>query len=327
MSLTVPLKPLIGKLNESTRAALERAAGLCLSRTHYEVDIEHFLVALVESDDEIRVCVEHVGVNITLLQHNLQVSLDKFKTGNARNPTLSPWIVRLLSDAWLVASLNLEIDHITSRVVLVALLGDTDYSAEFPEISREFDKINVDMLLEEIRHSSKPKSSPAPVRSLSVTSASGPGVFLSYRRSEAESIAQTLFYCLIAQVERIRLFRDKDTLQPGMVFSEVIDRTIESCDIVVVLIGKTWLTVKDKNGLPRLEDETDWVRLEISAALRHKKVIVPCLINGARIPSSDQLPTELKQMASFHGIKISRDTLERDVQPLIARLKKFRCPT
>jgi type VI secretion system protein VasG len=78
------LKSLIGKLNETCRSALESAAGLCLSQTHYEVDIEHFLIKLLEmSDTDILKILKHFEVNDAHLVADLTRAIEAFKTGNA----------------------------------------------------------------------------------------------------------------------------------------------------------------------------------------------------------------------------------------------------
>jgi len=86
------LKSLIGKLNETCRQALESAAGLCLSQTHYEVDIEHFLLKLLEiPNTDVQQILRHFEVNQDRLTADLTRTMDGFKTGNSRTPALSCW--------------------------------------------------------------------------------------------------------------------------------------------------------------------------------------------------------------------------------------------
>ena len=148
-------------------------------------------------------------------------------------------------------------------------------------------------------------------------------MFLSYRRSDCEAAAQTMYYCLIGKVDGIQLFRDSDTLQPGMVFSDVIDQCIANCDAVVMLIGKKWLTAKGESGQLRLNEDGDWVRLEIASALRQRKRVLPCLIDGARMPSAAQLPDDLKEVAKCHATPVSMAHFDRDVGPLIKVLQTW----
>src|ERR1051325_5657161 len=101
--MSVNLRSLIGKLNAATRGVVEGAAGLCLSRTHYDVEIEHFLTkALDATDGDLSTIVKHYGVNRSRLADDLARGLDRLKSGNARVPTFSPSIVKMLTEAWTV---------------------------------------------------------------------------------------------------------------------------------------------------------------------------------------------------------------------------------
>src|SRR5208282_3235493 len=91
---------LIGKLNGPARSAVEAAAGLCLSRTHYDVEIEHYLMKLLDSSDADFACIlTHFGVDKSRLAADLTRSLDKLKSGNARTPSLSPGFVKMINEA------------------------------------------------------------------------------------------------------------------------------------------------------------------------------------------------------------------------------------
>ena len=81
--ISIDLKALVGKLNESTRIALEGAAGLCLSRTHYNVEIEHWLIKLLEnSDSDINAVLKKYEVNPGRLLQQLNTELDRIRAGN-----------------------------------------------------------------------------------------------------------------------------------------------------------------------------------------------------------------------------------------------------
>ena len=101
----IDLKALVGRLNEPCRRALEAAAGLTLSRTHYNVEIEHWLLKLADAaDGDIAAILRHYEVDQARLTIDLNRALDRMKTGNARAPSLSPEIVELAKQAWLMAS-------------------------------------------------------------------------------------------------------------------------------------------------------------------------------------------------------------------------------
>lgn len=123
--ISIDLKALVGKLNESTRIALEGAAGLCLSRTHYNVEIEHWLIKLLEnSDSDINAVLKKYEVNPGRLLQQLNTELDRIRAGNTRAPALSPNIVDLAKNAWLLASVEYGHRVATSAHVLAALLLD-----------------------------------------------------------------------------------------------------------------------------------------------------------------------------------------------------------
>jgi type VI secretion system protein VasG len=141
------LKSLIGKLNETCRSALESAAGLCLSQTHYDVDIEHFLIKLLEmSDTDILKILKHFEVNDAHLVADLTRTIESFKTGNARTPALSPRIPRMIKEAWLLASVEYQTPQIRSGQVLLALLDSDDFSRMLISSSDTLKKISVETL-------------------------------------------------------------------------------------------------------------------------------------------------------------------------------------
>jgi type VI secretion system protein VasG len=140
--MTVNLRGLIGKLNAPTRNALEAAAGLCLSRTHYDVEIEHFLTkALDASDGDLAFILKHYGVNRSRLAADLTKSLDKLKSGNARTPALSPTLAKMLSEAWLLGSVDYGDAQIRTGHAILALATNDELRRLVVDVSREFDKI------------------------------------------------------------------------------------------------------------------------------------------------------------------------------------------
>ncbi|HPI91848.1 MAG TPA: type VI secretion system ATPase TssH [Deltaproteobacteria bacterium] len=143
------LKSLIGKLNETCRRSLELAAGLCLSQTHYEVEVEHFLIKLLEAQDtDIQKILRHFEINQSRLAADLTAAMDSFKTGNSRNPSLSPHIPEMLQEAWLLASVDYLSRSIRSGHILLALLGNDEMARMLTTSSKLFKKISVETLKE-----------------------------------------------------------------------------------------------------------------------------------------------------------------------------------
>ena len=145
--MTVSLKALIGKLNDTTRTALEGAAGLCLSRTNYDVDIEHLFMKLTEtSDSDLTRIFRQYGVDPARFTKDLTRALDRLKTGNARTPALSPRIPKIIEEAWVLASIEYNAPKVRSGHILLALLVNEDLARLAREISKEFEVISVETL-------------------------------------------------------------------------------------------------------------------------------------------------------------------------------------
>ncbi|MBS1875621.1 MAG: type VI secretion system ATPase TssH [Acidobacteria bacterium] len=143
----VNLRSLIGKLNDTTRNAVEAAAGLCLSRTHYDVEIEHYLMKLLDStDSDFPIILKHFEVDKSRLAAELTRALDRLKSGNARNPSLSPTLRNMLTEAWTLGSIDFGAQKIRSGHTILALAVDEDLARLMRESSREFQKINGDAL-------------------------------------------------------------------------------------------------------------------------------------------------------------------------------------
>ena len=145
--MAVNLRALIGKLNDTTRNALEAAAGLCLSRTHYDVEVEHYLMKLLDSSSgDLSAILKHFEVDKSRLAAELTRSLNKLKSGNARNPALSPTLRNMLQEAWTLGSIDYSAAQVRSGFTILALASDEDLARMMREVSREFQKINADSL-------------------------------------------------------------------------------------------------------------------------------------------------------------------------------------
>jgi type VI secretion system protein VasG len=143
----VNLRSLIGKLNRDTRNALEAAAGLCLSRTHYDVEIEHYLSKLLDNTaSDFALMIKHAGIDRSRLASDLARSLDQLKTGNARNPSLSPTLTKMFTEAWTIGSIDFGAGQVRTGHTLLALVLNEELNRVAKEISREFNKFSGDAL-------------------------------------------------------------------------------------------------------------------------------------------------------------------------------------
>ena len=141
------LKAVVGKLNDTMRTALEGAAGLCLARTHYDIEIEHFLTKLQDAGStDFAGIVHHFGVDKARLAGELARSLDALKTGNARTPAFSPSLLRMLREAWTIGSLEFGAGQVSSGAAILALVSDDELSRLVLDVSKEFRKIEPEAL-------------------------------------------------------------------------------------------------------------------------------------------------------------------------------------
>jgi type VI secretion system protein VasG len=145
------LKSLVGKLSPLCTRALEAAAGLCLSRTNYNVEVEHWLLKLLEAPDSdlARVC-KHYDVDPARAGRELTRALDQLRTGNARAPELSLEVLRLMQEAWSLATLEYGSFSIRSGHLLTALLTEQTLAARAKASSPELAKIPADALQKDL---------------------------------------------------------------------------------------------------------------------------------------------------------------------------------
>src|SRR3984957_2847761 len=145
------LKALIGKLNEPARSALEGAAGLCLSRTNYDVEVEHYVTKLLESTSgDFAAIVKHFEIDKSRLSADLARSLDKLKSGNARTPAISPTVLKMLTTAWTIGSIDFNAWQVRTGFTILALVSDEELTRLINDVSREFQKINADALRKDL---------------------------------------------------------------------------------------------------------------------------------------------------------------------------------
>jgi len=110
-------------------------------------------------------------------------------------------------------------------------------------------------------------------------------IFISYRREDTAPYAGRIYDRLVTEFGVEQVFFDIDTIPPGDDFVEVLSEKVESCDVLLAVIGKSWLTVADAAGRPRIQNPEDFVAIEIGAALRRKVRVIPLLVGGGRMPA------------------------------------------
>ncbi len=131
------------------------------------------------------------------------------------------------------------------------------------------------------------------------------GIFISYRRKDTAWPARQLYEHLVSRFGTEAVFTDVDDIEPGEDFVTRITTAVAACDVLLALIGQQWLTVTNEQGVRRLDDPDDFVRLEIVAALAREVRVIPVLIDGARMPRADELPAELVPLTRRHAVEIT----------------------
>jgi TIR domain len=148
-------------------------------------------------------------------------------------------------------------------------------------------------------------------------------IFISYRRDDSAAHAGRLYDTLSAHFGAERIFMDVDSIKPGDDFAKVLDETESRSAALVVVIGRTWLTIRSADGSARLLDPQDFVRREIAAGLQRNLRLFPVLVGGASMPRSEDLPPDLAPLAHVQALVIHDDAFHRDTDQLIAALDQI----
>jgi hypothetical protein len=147
-------------------------------------------------------------------------------------------------------------------------------------------------------------------------------IFMSYRRQETEYPAGWLFDRLTEHFRGAEVFKDIDSIEPGDDFVDVITRAVQSCDVLLALIGDRWLTMTDGEGGRRIDDPDDYVRVEIEAALSRNVRVVPILVYGATMPRAHDLPGSLASLVRRQALELTATHFDADVIRLLKVLDK-----
>lgn len=147
-------------------------------------------------------------------------------------------------------------------------------------------------------------------------------IFISYRRQETSYPAGWLFDRLVDHYGDGQVFKDVDSVEPGDDFVEVIRNAVGSCEVLLALIGAQWATITDAEGRRRLDRSDDFVRLEIEVALERNIRVIPILVDGASLPSVEELPATLVKLVRRQTLELSPSRFEYDTNRLLKILNK-----
>ena len=144
-----------------------------------------------------------------------------------------------------------------------------------------------------------------------------PGVFISYRREDSAAYAGRLFDILSGEFGPQNTFMDVDDIKGGDNFTTVIDRSLDASDALLAVIGPRWVTVTEPNGERRLDNPSDFVRVEIGKALERGIRVIPVLVGGASLPRPSDLPDNLKALCDRQAVELRDTRFHEDAKDLV----------
>jgi hypothetical protein len=147
-----------------------------------------------------------------------------------------------------------------------------------------------------------------------------PRVFISYRRDDAASAAGRLRDHMESRFAPECIFMDVDTIEVGADVRATIRAAVLASDVLIAVIGRSWASVTDARGRRRLDDDADWVRVEIATALQAGIVAIPVLVDDARMPAVGSLPGDLAALLDRNAFEIRNTRFAADVNKFLDAL-------
>ena len=148
-------------------------------------------------------------------------------------------------------------------------------------------------------------------------------IFICYRRDDTAYVTGHINDRLCEEFGAESVFTDVDNIALGVDFRTILDDMVGQCQIFLAVIGESWLTARNPDGALRLQDPSDFVRIEIESALQRNIPVIPLLVGGTKMPSKDDLPDSLKNLAFRNGTLIRpAPDFHGDIDRLVNSLKK-----
>jgi hypothetical protein len=150
----------------------------------------------------------------------------------------------------------------------------------------------------------------------------GGQIFISYLREDSSASAGRLFDRLSNHFPSNQIFMDVDSVDLGEDFVKTIKETVGSCDVLIAVIGRGWLTACDQEGQRHLDNPEDFVRIEIATALNRDIRVIPVLVDGASMPLSRDLPDDLEALVRRNALQLSHDRFHTDSERLASAVER-----
>jgi hypothetical protein len=155
-----------------------------------------------------------------------------------------------------------------------------------------------------------------------------PKIFISYRREDCRHVTGRVYDRLVGAFGPASVFKDVDSLPLGIDFRRALNDQVAQCDVLLAVIGDAWLRADGTGGARRIDSETDFVRIEIEAALKRDIPVVPLLVGDAPVPKERELPPSLAQLAYRNGTTLREDPhFGADMERLIRALRQIKSAT
>jgi formylglycine-generating enzyme required for sulfatase activity len=152
-------------------------------------------------------------------------------------------------------------------------------------------------------------------------------IFVNYRRDDSAAHALNVSQYLERAFGARNVFIDIDRMRAGQKFPEVLERRLAECKVMVTVIGPSWLNARDDNDRRRLDDPTDWVRLEIVRALARNITVIPVTVGGAELPKRSELPEELRPLLDYHAVAVTTNGFRSDMAGLLNDIRAIPRPS
>jgi hypothetical protein len=148
-------------------------------------------------------------------------------------------------------------------------------------------------------------------------------IFLTYRRDDSAGQTGRIADRLKREFGDDSLFMDVDGIPLGVDFHKRLNDEVARCDVLIAAIGNRWIDLTDENGERRIDNAADFVRIEISAALRRDIPLIPILFDGTKIPKAQLLPDDVKGLAFRNGLDVRHATFHSDLDRLVRELRQI----
>jgi hypothetical protein len=147
-------------------------------------------------------------------------------------------------------------------------------------------------------------------------------IFISYRREDSSAACGRIYDRLVARYGKANIFKDVDSILPGVNFPTYVKEVIAQCTVQLVVIGRHWLEAQDAQGQRRLDSANDYVRQEIEEALKRGIVIIPVLLQGVTMPARDTLPASVQPLVDRNAVQVRDDPdFDGDIHRLISAVE------